>query len=75
MTDDVQRSLGRIEGKLDSLLDRLDAHTADDAENFKEIRAAVSVIQNKVQFWSGGIALLVSGVTLGASEILGRLFR
>jgi hypothetical protein len=75
MTDDVQRSLGRIEGKLDGLLERLQEHTAEDAVNFKELRESIGTINAKIQFWSGGIALIVSAISVGATELASRLWR
>lgn len=48
MTDDVQRSLGRIEGKLDNVLERM-------GDSDKRI----SAIEKKV-WWSSGAAAIVA---------------
>jgi hypothetical protein len=49
MTHELQRALGRIEGKLDGILERLEGHDA-----------RIVRVEGKVHFWSGVYAA-VSG--------------
>jgi len=56
---DLQRSLGRIEGKLDEFTNVLNAHTKDDHDNFEAINAQMKLIQRLVWMFTG------AGVFLG----------
>lgn len=42
MAEEVQRSLGRIEGKLDSVVTTFTTHIKDDAESFYKINAKLN---------------------------------
>lgn len=55
---DIQRSLGRIEGKLDSVCSSFLQHMQDDASNFKEIKLNISIMQKKLATWAGGLIIL-----------------
>ena len=64
MSDEVQRSLGRIEGKLDSLADAMTAHFDKDEMEFGAIKRDINKINKKMFFGSGAIAAITSMVTL-----------
>lgn len=55
---EIQRGLGRIEGKLDSLVNVLAEHTKDDHYNFEKLTASVGVIQKNMYKALGVIAFL-----------------
>ena len=55
---DIQRSLGRIEGKLDSLTETLKAHTADDAVNFIHLEKQQYQLQRVLWMAVGVITFL-----------------
>lgn len=61
MTQDVQRSLGRIEGKLDALVASLQAHVEDDAENFTKLGSGVSKL-NTIIYKAVGGALAIGAI-------------
>ena len=78
---DVQRSLGRIEGKLDSFLLRFDAHVEEDGRRSIELNKAdhalherLSSAENKLSFWAGKIAGVTFLVTAGATEFIRRVW-
>ena len=57
-----QRSLGRIEGKLDSLLDEIKRHFDDDHKNFARLDARIGRVQSKVNYFSGAWAVVGAAV-------------
>lgn len=57
---DIQRSLGRIEGKLDSLTGVVAVHVSDDNYNFKELKTRVSILEKKMWVFLGAIAMITS---------------
>ena len=64
-----QRSLGRVEGTLDSITGELrnirefmTRHEHEDRAQFMEIRDDISKINKKVLFGSGAVATLISVV-------------
>ena len=63
----LQRSLGRIEGKLDSLSFNLTAHTADDHHNFSMINRQVATIQRMTWMALGVIAFLSISIPVAIS--------
>jgi hypothetical protein len=82
MNDEVQRSLGRIEGQLSSLVTLVSEHLQDDDRRFAELKVAdhalherTSKIENKLSYWSGKIAILSAGVVLIADEFIRRFLR
>lgn len=71
--EDIQRTLGRIEGKLDALVDVVDAHVKDDKFSFSSLGSRVSTIERKF-YVGGGIFLAAwSAITLFKDK-LGTLF-
>ena len=63
MSDEVQRSLGRIEGKLDKLDDMLAAHLADDTQRFNRVNDRIGRVERKAYAASGVIAIVSAYVT------------
>lgn len=55
MGEEIQRTLGRIEGQLQSIGQTFTQHIQDDAANFKEIKLGLSVMQKKIYTYSGFI--------------------
>lgn len=49
----IERSLGRIEGKLDEFTNVLNAHTKEDHENFESINQQLKVFQRLVWMFLG----------------------
>lgn len=64
MSDEIQRSLGRIEGKIDGLEQAIKQHFEDDKVNFGNIRKDIGNIQKKTWFGAGTVAAAASMVTL-----------
>lgn len=60
---EVQRTLGRIESKLDSLADTFEQHIRDDKDNFKGLDLRVSTVEKKLYTAAGALALLYGVVT------------
>ena len=54
MSDDIERSLGRIEGKLDGIKNHLDQHH----ESINSIDARLGRVEKKV-YWFSGITAAV----------------
>lgn len=50
---DIYRSLGRIEGKLDELSNTLASHTKDDHINFEIINSQLKVFQRLIWMFLG----------------------
>lgn len=48
MSDEIQRALGRVEGKLDSLIATMKDHLADDSRNFSKAHARIWRVEPKV---------------------------
>jgi hypothetical protein len=48
MTDEIQRSLGRLEGKFDQLMESIDKHFEDDKINFASVRLGMGEIRKDV---------------------------
>ncbi|MGE5163040.1 MAG: hypothetical protein ACM3IH_03315 [Sphingobacteriales bacterium] len=59
MSDEIQRSLGRIEGKLDGIKGHLDQHS----ESITSIDARLGRVEKKVYWFSGITAAM--GAALG----------
>lgn len=60
---EIQRTLGRIEGQLQSIGQTFTQHIQDDASNFKEIKLNLSVMQKKIYTYSGFIIALGFALT------------
>jgi hypothetical protein len=63
--DNIQRSLGRIEGKLDSLVFALTEHTKDDALNFSIVDRQIDSLQRLTWMALGVISFL--GISVPAA--------
>ena len=59
---EVQRSLGRIEGKLDSLVETLKIHTADDFVNFTHLEKQQLQLQKILRMGLGVISFIGVGL-------------
>ena len=70
---EIQRSLGRIEGQLQSINTSFTQHMSDDASNFKEIKLGLSVMQKKIYTWSG--IIIAVGFFLTHSDKLLAFFK
>lgn len=60
---EIQRALGRVEGKLDSLLERMDGHEKVTGERIGKVETAVDKVQARVHWYSGVAA--AAGALLG----------
>lgn len=56
---EIQRSLGRIEGQLQSLNAAFMQHMQDDAANFKELKLTQGITQKKLYTFSGMLIAVV----------------
>jgi hypothetical protein len=56
--NDLHRSLGRLEGKIDFLLTRLTEHFEEDTTNFKALDTRASAIEKKIWTWGGGLSAI-----------------
>lgn len=57
--NELERSLGRIEGKLDSLADAVLEHVRDDKEAFSELKTRVSIMEKKMYTFLGAVGLII----------------
>lgn len=71
MNDDIQRSLGRVEGKLDSLRQDILRHFEDDKENFGSLQTRLRDVENNVHTGRTVTAFIASFVTMMASSVVG----
>jgi hypothetical protein len=61
---ELQRGLGRVEGKLDQVLQHLEAHFEDDKERFASLDGRLAKVEKKVWYASGVGSLLGALLTL-----------
>jgi hypothetical protein len=59
MNEEIQRSLGRLEGKLDSLITEIKQHFEDDKKNFSSIDTRIQKVEKKIYYASGFVAALI----------------
>lgn len=55
--EELQRSMGRVESKVDQVLAGLSAHVKDDNTHFDHLDKRVSGLEKKV-YWASGIGAL-----------------
>jgi septation ring formation regulator EzrA len=62
---EIQRSLGRVEGKLDQIISGMTEHEARDQIRFaevalqvKDLETQIESIKKKIWVWSGAIAVI-----------------
>jgi hypothetical protein len=74
VTDEVQRSLGRIEGALreikdaiSDISDRLQNHIEDDTKKFDGHDDRIRTVERRQSYWGGAIALLAFFITAVAT--------
>ena len=63
MSDEVQRSLGRIEGKLGELKDLISVHLVDDNKRFSEIGDRLGRVERKTYASAGVVSLITAFIT------------
>lgn len=63
MSDEIQRSLGQIEGKLDAFLTAIEQHFADDKVAFGTIDKRLHKLESKVHWFSGAGAVVGAAIT------------
>jgi hypothetical protein len=56
--EEIQRSLGRLEGKLDSLIAEIKQYFEDDKANFSSIDTGIQKVEKKVYYDFGLIAAI-----------------
>jgi len=61
VANELERSSGRVEGKIDSLLDALKQHFDDDRVNFGDIEKRINGIEHKVYWFTGAWAVVGAG--------------
>lgn len=59
---EIQRSLGRIEGKLDVISSNLVEHTRDDHFNFEQMKSQISSMQKIIYKSLGVISFLAISI-------------
>lgn len=77
---EIQRALGRVEGKLDQIITGMAEHEARDQTRFTEVALQVKdlehqldLIKRKIWIWSGAIAVIAFTVShLPFNLILGK---
>ncbi len=82
MGDDVQRSLGEISGKLDSLINTMREHAQEDTRRFGEVGKLLMQHSEEINqakgaksalMWAGGlVAALVSAAVAEAHRLFSR---
>lgn len=63
MSDEVQRSLGRIEGKLGEVKDLLTVHLADDTKRFSDIGDRLGRVERKTYASAGVVSIITAFIT------------
>lgn len=69
MQEDIQRSLGRLEGKVDSLIMQLTEHIKKDEVHWEK----VSKLERKVMYAAGIVATITFFITAWASAGLKKI--
>jgi endonuclease III-like uncharacterized protein len=69
MSEDVQRLLGKIDGKLDQVIDTFKEHREDDKRRFKEIHGRLDEHAEDINKAKGAKATLLWLVGGGAAAI------
>ena len=83
MSDDINRMLGQIDGKLDSVIKALDRHIDDDVRRFTEVYVRLDATDRDINqakgakgaiLWAAGlVAALVGSVATIVGKKLGLL--
>jgi len=63
MSDEVQRSLGRIEGKMDQALEWMERHEKTDTDRFSVLDRRLGSVEKKTWAAGGIISLVVAYLT------------
>ena len=67
-TMDVQRSLGRLEGKIDLILSNVQAHLLEDTARFDKIHVRQDRVEKKIWMFSGIISVIGTALTILATH-------
>ncbi len=67
MSDEVQRSLGRIEGKLDALVSTMTSHATNDDVRFANITVQLEDLKQTKWFNGGRASAIAAGVSTAVS--------
>lgn len=71
MSDDIQRMLGQIDGKLDQVIETFKEHREDDKRRFTEVHARIDEHAEDINKAKGAKGMLVWLVGGGAAAIGG----
>ena len=63
MSDEVQRSLGRIEGKMDRSLDWMTQHSIEDKAEFNRLSERIGRVERKTWAAGGVVSVVVAYLT------------
>ncbi len=77
VTVDLQRSLGRLEGKMDLLLSNLQVHLTEDTARFRlvddkfiKLESRQNAVERKAWIMFGGVAVIWAIIQLWFSDVL-----
>lgn len=56
---EIQRGLGRVEGKLDQVITGQNQHEESDDNRFAHVDKRLSQVERKLYVWTGAIAVIV----------------
>lgn len=68
---ELQRSLGRVEGKLDYLITRMTDHFEQDATSFNNLDKRIAGVEKKVWMFAGGFAIVGTLVSQFVAKLIG----
>ncbi len=60
--DNIQRTLGRIEAKLDGLAETFEDHIADDQRNFDSVEKRLAIMEKKIYTFTGALGILWAAI-------------
>jgi len=69
MTDNFQRDLGRVEGKLDSLIATVSADIAERKSQVADLQKRVGSLENRQYYFMGGGSVVSAVVAWVAAHI------
>lgn len=55
MSDGSERDLGRVEGKIDQIIEMMNRHFDDDRRNFSDLYRQVGEVKKKI-YWLSGLS-------------------
>lgn len=66
---ELQRSLGRVEGKLDALIAAATAHTASNEKRHGDTEGRLRKVEGAQRWWAGAAAMIGAFLGIGAHKI------